>query len=101
VKIIHFLFGKANPHSMIGVNTVVHHLATEQHKSGCDVEVWGVTATPHIVRHQHDYPLRLFNKAPFPFFLAKDLRKGIYDLRSDTVAHLHSVFIPELYVVSR
>lgn len=108
---------------MNGVNNVIHYLATEQHKSGCDVEVWGVTATPHIVHHQHEYQLRLFNKAlfpfflakdlrktiyevpfyevPFRFFLAKDLRKAIYELPSDTVAHLHSVFIPEFYVVSR
>lgn len=101
MKIIHFLLGKANPHTMNGVNKVVHHLATEQHKLGHDVAVWGVTTTPHVVRHQHDYQLRLFEKSPLPFFLNKKLGKEIRDLPSHTIAHLHSVFIPELYVISR
>lgn len=102
MKIVHVIKGKANPNTMNGVNRVVHHLATEQLRQGFDVEVWGITATPKEVRHPHRYPLRLFRATKTRFALSEDLRERLCALPADrTVAHLHSVFLPELYAVSR
>lgn len=101
MKIVHILKGKANPNKLNGVNKVVHHLATEQLRSGTDVEVWGITATPNKIRHQHHYPLRLFPTTGNRFCLTDSLRQAILQLDIDTVAHLHSVFLPELYAVAR
>lgn len=100
-KIIHILKGKANPDTMNGVNKVVHNLATEQTRQGMDVEVWGITATPNMVRHQHNYTLRLFKARRNPFLLDHKLVDAISTLPKNAVAHLHSVFLPELYSVSR
>lgn len=101
MKIIHVLKGKANPNTLNGVNKVVHHLATEQLRSGIDVEVWGITATPNKIRHHHHYPLRLFPATRNRFCLTSSLQQAISQLDVDTVAHLHSVFLPELYAVAR
>jgi glycosyltransferase involved in cell wall biosynthesis len=101
MKIIHFLLGKANPDTMNGVNKVVHNLATEQLKSDIDVEVWGITMSPDIVRHRHDYSLRLFHAKKVRFSLDKSLKSAIQSLPSNSIAHFHSVFLPELYAVSR
>jgi glycosyltransferase involved in cell wall biosynthesis len=101
MKIVHFLLGKANPNTMNGVNKVVHYLATEQLKLKLDVEVWGITTTPNIVSHSHNYPLFLFPVHKTRFILPKQFKDSIKNLRSDTLAHLHSVFIPELFMISR
>ena len=101
MKIIHILLGKANPNTLNGVNKVVHHLATEQRRLGLDVEVWGITATPDKVSHKHEYILRLFPAAKYRFIISTKLRNSIKELHRDTIAHLHSVFLPELYAVSR
>ncbi|BCL60054.1 hypothetical protein DGMP_07470 [Desulfomarina profundi] len=102
MKIIHILKGKANPNTMNGVNKVVHNLATEQLRLGLDVEVWGITATPSIIKHQHNYPLRLFPACLSRFGLAGSLWNGLKKLKTTTsLVHLHSVFLPELYSVSR
>lgn len=102
MKIIHILQGKANPDTMNGVNKVVHHLATEQLRLGHEVEVWGITATPEIIRHKHDYPLRLFSATKGRFFLSNELNFAIDSIKvKHLVAHLHSVFLPELFAASR
>lgn len=102
MKTIHILKGKANPNTMNGVNKVVHHLATEQLRLGAEAEVWGITSTPTEIRHQHDYPLRLFPATRNRFIPSKPLQEALYALSPDhTIAHLHSVFLPELYGVSR
>lgn len=85
---------------MNGVNKAVHYLATEQHGSGCDVEVWGITATPENISHEHKYPLRLFQISRFRFRLTQKLRDALLSLPQETVVHLHSVFTPEFYVSS-
>ena len=85
---------------MNGVNKAVHYLATEQHGSGCDVEVWGITATPENISHEHKYPLRLFQISRFRFRLTQKLRDALLSLPHETVVHLHSVFTPEFYVSS-
>jgi glycosyltransferase involved in cell wall biosynthesis len=101
MKIIHLLLGKANPNSMNGVNKVVHHIATRQFRAGHDVEVWGITATPQKIRHQHEYPLRLFKSVKVRFFLFNTLKRALNSLQSNDIVHMHSVFLPELYSASR
>ena len=101
MKVIHFLLGKANPNTMNGVNKVVHYLATEQLKLNLDVEVWGITKTPNLILHDHDYPLFLFPANRSRFILSKKIKDSIKRLPSCTVAHLHSVFIPELFMISK
>ncbi len=102
MKIIHVLKGKANPHTMNGVNKVVHHLATEQMHLGHNVEVWGITSTPDIIRHEHDYILKLFSATRGRFFLSDMLIQAIDSIApEDLMVHLHSVFLPELFAVSR
>jgi len=99
MKIIHILKGKADPNTLNGVNKVVHHLATEQLLLKHDVEVWGITSNPNIIRHQHDYPLHLFSTNKNRFLINSELDTKIKSLPKSAIAHLHSVFLPELYAV--
>lgn len=99
--IVHVLKGKANPNTMNGVNKVVHNLATAQLEDDYLVEVWGVTATPNIVRHNPLYKLRLFKAMVNRFALSVDMKAAIEAVPQDTLFHLHSVFLPELYAFSR
>lgn len=99
MKIIHILKGKADPNTLNGVNKVVHHLATEQLILNHDVEVWGITPNPGVIRHQHDYPLHLFSTNKNRFLINSELELKINSLPKNTIAHLHSVFLPELYAV--
>ena len=102
MRIIHILLGKANPNTMNGVNKVVHNLATEQHKSGHAVEVWGITATPNKISHEHTYTLNLFESRKVRFLLSNPLKDALDALAgTSTLVHLHSVLIPELFSVSR
>lgn len=101
LKIIHILKGKANPDTMNGVNKVVHWLATTQQQQGMDVQVWGITDTPDKISHTHNYPLRLFKARAWRFGICAGLKAAIASAPKDTIFHLHSVFLPELYAVSR
>jgi glycosyltransferase involved in cell wall biosynthesis len=101
IRIIHLLLGKANPNSMNGVNKIVHHLASQQCRAGHEVEVWGITHTPKKTRHQHEYPLKLFRSVRARFSLSKALRAALHTLKPKDIVHMHSVFLPELYIASR
>ena len=101
MKIIHVLLGEPNPNTMNGVNKVVHYLATYQNRLGHDVEVWGITPTPHVVNHEHEYPLRLFKNNSLRFILCKELKQAIDALKPEAVVHFHSVFILEFFFISR
>jgi glycosyltransferase involved in cell wall biosynthesis len=101
MRIIHLLLGKANPNTMMGVNKVVHHLATQQFRAGYEVEVWGITETPQEIGHQHDYPLILFESVRTRFSLSRALRDVLQSLQPKDIVHMHSVFLPELYSASR
>ncbi len=101
MKIIHILLGKANPNSMNGVNKVVHYLAKNQKLLEHDSEVWGITNTPHVIRHKPTYPLRLFKSSSFRFMLSKELKQAVNALEPGVVIHFHSVFIPEIFAISR
>lgn len=86
---------------MNGVNKVVHYLATYGVRAGLDVEVWGIANTPEV-RHEHTYTLRLFPPFRNRFFPGPEITAAINCLSNrDTVAHLHSVFLPELFACSR
>lgn len=100
-RIIHVLKGKANPDTMNGVNKVVHNLATTQFAQGYEVEVWGITATPDNVRHTHDYPLHLFKATRNRFAIRKEMLQTLDRVKLGTIFHLHSVFLPEMYSLSR
>jgi glycosyltransferase involved in cell wall biosynthesis len=102
MRIIHLLAGKADPNTMNGVNKVVHHLASETLQLGVDVEVWGITKTPNIVRHHHDYKLRLFSNFPLRYFPTRNFSDAIESMPvRETIVHMHSVFLPELYGAAR
>jgi len=93
MEIIHIVLGKVNPDRLNGVNKVVYNLATEQHKAGRNVQVWGITSNT-----VHDYPERnfktvLFQSARFFFMLDKALRKSILE-NNNAVFHLHGGWIP-------
>lgn len=100
VKLIHIILGKANPESLNGVNKVVHYLATEQHRMGYEVEVWGITFSKYPPIHKHEYNLKIFQDNKSRFYLTSQLRKAINNLKPDTWVQLHSVFIPEFFAIA-
>jgi glycosyltransferase involved in cell wall biosynthesis len=100
MKIVHLLLGKANPNTMNGVNKVVHSLATEQTRSGHDVEVWGLTRTPADRPQEPDYVLRLFPITRSRFLLSSSLRTSLRSLPMDGWVQLHSVFVPEFRAIA-
>ncbi len=101
LKIIHVLKGKANPNTMNGVNKVVHNLASTQLKQGHDVQVWGITGSTTGVSHDHTYPLHLFPAMKNRFAVNPAMLAALNAVESGTIFHLHSVFLPELYALSR
>ena len=101
IRIIHVLLGKANPDTMNGVNKVVHNLASTQLAQGYDVEVWGITATPQVIHHHHEYLLRLFKASRNRFATNDQMVEAVDRVRPGTLFHLHSVFLPELYALTR
>ena len=101
-KIVHIMKGKADPDTLNGVNRVVHGLATAQTLAGRNVEVWGITGSPEVIRHSHRYTLRLFRAFGFRFSVTDELRRAIAEQRSGRVIfHFHSVLAPEFYAISR
>lgn len=62
MKIVHILLGSADPETMNRVNKVVHYLATEQLRTGNDMEVWGLTKNwQRPPAHAHAYPLHFIS----------------------------------------
>jgi glycosyltransferase involved in cell wall biosynthesis len=102
VKIIHLILGKANPERMNGVNKVVHALATQQHRAGADVAVWGIAADLLENYPAREFATRLFLACRNPFGLGRELRAALHQLAGTaTVVHLHGAFIPVYYSVAR
>lgn len=102
-KIIHITLGKANPNRMNGVNKVVSSLISAQIEEGNDAELWGISFSS-----EHNYPKRnfktyLFKDSKFKFNLNRKLKLKIFELRkhNNCVVHLHGVFLPQLYQISR
>ena len=94
-RIVHLIFGKANPDRANGVNRVVHHLAATQVAAGRNVEVWGLTPTPEAPSGERPYPLRLFRRGKLRLRLDAALRRALRELADTTVFHLHGGFLPE------
>lgn len=104
MKIIHLILGKANPERMNGVNKVVHALATEQHRAGADVAVWGIAADLRENYPPREFATRLFAARRNPFGLARGLRAALGELAvlpGAAVVHLHGAFIPVYYTLAR
>ncbi|RZK62165.1 MAG: glycosyltransferase [Hymenobacter sp.] len=102
MKIIHLILGKANPERMNGVNKVVHALATQQHRAGADVAVWGITADLSDNYPAREFTTRLFLAQRNPFGLATELREALRLLTgAPAVVHLHGAFIPVYFSVAR
>jgi glycosyltransferase involved in cell wall biosynthesis len=102
VKIIHLILGKANPERMNGVNKVVHALATQQHRAGADVAVWGITGDLSDNYPAREFATRLFLAQRNPFSLAAELRRALRaQAGASTVVHLHGAFIPVYFSVAR
>ncbi len=101
MKIVHVLLGDANPGSMNGVNKVVHHIATEQHRSGHEVEVWGLHRS--LVGDEpvaRDYRFRPCMTATLPHVLLRVFRERVEELDRETWVQMHSVFVPEYRLLS-
>jgi glycosyltransferase involved in cell wall biosynthesis len=102
VKIIHLILGKANPERMNGVNKVVHALATQQHRAGADVAVWGITGDLSDNYPAREFATRLFLAQRNPFSLAAELRRALRaQAGTPTVVHLHGAFIPVYFSAAR
>lgn len=102
MKVIHVLKGKANPNTLNGVNKVIDAIARTQNSMGFEAEVWGLTATPERRPPKAGYPLRLYPLCKWPLSLSPSFLRDLDALlERDVVFHLHSVFVPELYAVSR
>jgi glycosyltransferase involved in cell wall biosynthesis len=101
MKIVHILVGKANPHTMSGVNKVVHYLATQQHRAGHDVQVWGLTDSKRPASHEHEYKLRILPTRATRFQLSGVLKAALQELTPDHRVHMHGVFIPEFPMIAR
>jgi glycosyltransferase involved in cell wall biosynthesis len=103
VKIIHLILGKANPERMNGVNKVVHALATQQHRAGADVAVWGITTDLAENYPARTFATRLFKARRNPFALPPALAAALAELAAApaAVVHLHGAFIPVYYAVAR
>jgi glycosyltransferase involved in cell wall biosynthesis len=102
VKIIHLILGKANPERMNGVNKVVHALATQQHRAGADVAVWGITGDLSDNYPAREFATRLFLAQRNPFSLATELRRALRaQSGTPTVVHLHGAFIPVYFSAAR
>lgn len=97
-KVVHILLGKANPHKQNGVNVVVHHLASAMLQTDINAEVWGISHSPNI-SHHHAYKLIVFRKSYLRFLVSLKMLRAIVRERKTTIFHLHSVFLPELFVV--
>jgi len=87
---------------MNGVNKVVHALATQQHRAGADVAVWGITGDLSDNYPAREFATRLFLAQRNPFGLAAELRTALrQQAGSPTVVHLHGAFIPVYFSVAR
>jgi glycosyltransferase involved in cell wall biosynthesis len=104
MKIIHLILGKANPERMNGVNKVVHALATQQHRAGADVAVWGIAADLSVNYPAREFATQLFRARRNPFALPSALGPILAELAAtglDVVVHLHGAFIPVYYTLAR
>ncbi|OUJ69829.1 glycosyltransferase family 4 protein [Hymenobacter crusticola] len=101
MKVIHLILGKANPERMNGVNKVVHALATQQHRAGWNVEVWGITADVTSNYPAREFSTRLFRAQRNPFQLAKELIAALASEFEQAVVHLHGGFVPAYYAAAR
>ncbi|MEN9521699.1 MAG: hypothetical protein RL065_76, partial [Bacteroidota bacterium] len=101
MDITHIILGKANPQRMNGVNKVVYELCTHQAEVGNNVELWGITATIEENFPPRNFKTKLFQSNKLRFILDRKIEQEIIDSSAQTIFHLHGVFLPELYSISK
>jgi glycosyltransferase involved in cell wall biosynthesis len=100
-RIVHLVFGKANPERANGVNRVVHQLASAQVLTGRDVEVWGMTPTPDAPTSPRPYRLRCFKRGAWRLRLDPGIAGAIDRCEGPVVFHLHGGLLPEMALAAR
>lgn len=100
-RVVHLVFGKANPDRVNGVNRVVHQLACAQVRADRAVEVWGLTPTPAAPAGPRPYRLRCFRRGPWRFGIDRALAQAIEEAAGPVVFHLHGGLLPELAISAR
>lgn len=101
MEIIHIVLGKVNPNRMNGVNKVVFDLAKNQHNSGRNVSVWGISATGKDSELNLPFPVRIFQAYKNLFRLDADLIQALQEQKENCLVHLHGSWIPTFYSLSR
>lgn len=101
-RIIHIVLGKANPERQNGVNKVVNSILHYQVANGFRAELWGITFSNEENWPARNYSTRLFADSKNKFKLDPQLVKALHQLDpNDTIVHLHGVFLPQMYRISR
>ena len=101
MDITHIILGKANPQRMNGVNKVVYELCTHQAEAKNNVELWGITASTEENFPPRNFKTKLFQSNKLRFLLDKKIEQEIIKSSPSTIFHLHGVFLPELYSISK
>jgi glycosyltransferase involved in cell wall biosynthesis len=101
MDITHITLGKANPQRMNGVNKVVYELCSHQAEAGNNVELWGITATIEENFPPRNFITKLFKSNKFRFILDEKIELEIIASNPKTIFHLHGVFLPELFQISK
>jgi glycosyltransferase involved in cell wall biosynthesis len=101
MRFVHILVGSGDPHTVSGVNKVVHWLATTQTAMGISSEVWALKANGAEASHERNYPMRVFTRTRSRFLLSRELRSQLEQLSAGAWVQLHSVYIPELAAIAR
>ncbi|MEL6850795.1 MAG: hypothetical protein AAFP92_19915, partial [Bacteroidota bacterium] len=94
-RIIHLLLGLPSPHTMTGINVVVHHLAQNMWELNYPVEVWSLN--DHLSpAFTPEYPLFIFIRHQNRFRLSSNIVQAIKELPSDSMVHIHAIFTLEV-----
>lgn len=101
MKIVHIVFGKANPERMNGINRIVHELVSAMHADRLDAELWGITPDPGAPTPPRSYPLRLFKSGASRWKLGSELERSLRELPKECCVHLHGGLLPKFSTIAR
>jgi hypothetical protein len=100
MKIVHILPGIPIKDVVNGIITSVFDLSLCLKSKEIDVEVWGIEhLSENSISRQYPFTVKLFPKTKTRFKLDKDLQKQLDTIELSAIFHLHSVFIPEFYMI--
>jgi glycosyltransferase involved in cell wall biosynthesis len=100
-SVVLLTIGKANPARSNGINVIVDGAARALIRKGADVEVWGITPTPHAPTPERTYALRLFQSIPGRRRLCSELLAQLNTVSARTVFHFHGGLLFEYYLIAR